>query len=181
VLRQITEVLERYGVAQIALTGGLAFGVWATPRFTRDFDLCASVPEEAVDKLLARFDGIRVGPGRIPQLIRFSFGEWDVDLFVATTEYDRECLARAVSAEVVGLRIGVVTAEDLLIHKLIKLRDDKRKLLQDGADIRQILEARGAELDHAHLRRWLPPEHAELLAQASHIDDAELVAALTRL
>ena len=73
-----------------------------------------------------------------------------------------------------------MTPEDLLIHKLIKLRNDKRKLLQDASDIRALVEARGANLDLTYLRTWLPPEQAELVRTAAAVDEAELVARLAK-
>lgn len=45
------------------------------------------------------------------------------------TPYDRECLSRAIPVEFAGVPARVVTAEDLLIHKMIKLRHDRRRML----------------------------------------------------
>lgn len=102
------------------------------PRETRDIDLCGRLPAGAVDRLLARYEGIRSCP-------------------------------------------GVVTPEDLLVHKVVKLRSDRRRLLQDLADIRAILDARGAALDWAYLDRWLPPVEADFLRSVLQLDDETLV------
>lgn len=68
-----------------------------------------------------------------------------------------------------------MTAEDLLIHKLIKLRSDRRRLLQDLADIRSVLDARGDAIDWDYLASWLPPEEIDLLRSVSAVDDEALV------
>ena len=99
----------------------------------------------------------------------------DVDFFVAKSAYDRACLSRAVSVDLAGAPLRVVTAEDLLIHKLIKLRSDRRRILQDLADMRAIVVARGAELDHAYLRTWLSADDAALLEAVRSLDDEALV------
>ncbi len=182
VLRRLLEALGRLGVRDVALTGGVAFSTWVTPRYTRDFDLCGVVPEPSVDLILARFDGFRAGPARLPSIIRFAFGGWDVDLFVAATDYDHACLARAVQADVGGTAVRVVSVEDLLIHKVTKLRSDKRKVLQDASDIRQLVDdSASGELDEFYLRKWLPERDAELLLRVPSLDDVELVTQLTAL
>lgn len=175
VLGSLVETLQANGISPVAVTGGIAFGVWVSPRYTRDFDLCAVVPDAAVDRILARYDGIRVGPERLPTIMRFSFRGWDVDLFVVHTAYDRECMNRAVGVEVFGARVKVVTAEDLLIHKLIKLRSDKRRLLQDASDIRALVEAQGAALEEAHLQKWLPATEWQIVSDLPDLDDEALV------
>jgi hypothetical protein len=179
VLAALLEVLRALGVTETALTGGLAFGAWVSPRHTKDFDLCAVVPEAAVDPLLARYDGMRVGPERIPSTIRLDFARWQVDLFVAKTAYDHECLRRAVSVSVLGLSTRVVAPEDLLIHKLIKLQDDQSKLLQDAADMEAIL--RTCSLDQAYFEHWLPEAEARFLAEARTLDSLEFIARLRTL
>lgn len=177
-LRRLVEVLQRFGVVEYAVTGGIAFGVWASPRATRDVDLCGVLPRESVDRLLAQHDGIRVGPGEVPDLVRFRVGDWDVDLFASKSEYDREVLRRAVEVEVEGIRVRVVRAEDLLIHKLVKLATDKRRLLQDAADLRALLSARGAKLDFEYLARWLAPADLELIRSLPTLGDEALTHAL---
>ncbi len=179
VLFALLKELQERGISEVAVTGGLALGAWVAPRFTKDFDLCAVVPESAVDPLLAQYDGIRVGPERIPSTIRFEFAGWPVDVFVAKTAYDRECLRRAVAVELFGAKVKVVTPEDLLIHKLIKLRDDKTKLLQDAADVQAILQT--CAVSSTYLEAWLPPDEARFLSEAMSLDAASLVARLQTL
>ena len=98
-----------------------------------------------------------------------------MDLFVSKGAYDRECLRRALPVEIGGVSARVVTAEDLLIHKMIKLRHDRRRLLQDLADVRAVVEARGDELDWDYVRQWARPEESRWLEEATRSTDEQLV------
>jgi hypothetical protein len=175
VLARVAEVLAKHRVVDFAFTGGVAVGVWSAPRQTKDVDVCGSLPLEEVDRLLALRGGVRSGSEELPDIVRFRVGSWDVDLFVSKGEYDRECLKRAVAADLGGASVRVVTAEDLLIHKLIKLRTDRRRLLQDLADVRAVIHARGEDLDWEYIRRWSRPNEAAWLEDARRGSDEELV------
>lgn len=177
---RVTEALRSHGVHDLAFTGGVAVGVWAEPRQTKDVDVCGTLPPAEVNRLLALRDGIRSGPEELPDMVRFRVGDWDVDLFVCKDAYDRTCLDRAVAATIDGAEVRVVTAEDLLIHKMIKLRTDRRRLLQDLADIRAVVVAQAGQLDWTYLRRWLPAAESELLDAVSSLSDEELVGRLLR-
>ena len=175
ILARVAEVLRSHRIVEFAFTGGVAVGVWAVPRQTHDIDLCGVLPPDEVDRLLALRDGIRAGSGELPDLVRFRVGQWDVDLFVTKGAYDELCLRRAVRVDVDGIEVSVVSAEDLLIHKLIKLRNDRRRLLQDLTDVRAVIEARTEHLDWRHLRTWLRPEESTLLESVARSTDEELV------
>jgi hypothetical protein len=77
-LSRVTAVLRDHGVDRFAFTGGVAVGVWAQPRQTHDVDVCGVLPPAEVDRLLALRDGIRSGPGEMPDLVRVRVGDWDV-------------------------------------------------------------------------------------------------------
>jgi hypothetical protein len=173
-LERLTAVLESHGVREYAFTGGVAVGVWATPRQTRDLDLCGVLPPIELDRLLALRDGIRSGAGAMPDLVRFRVQDWDVDLFACNGAYDRRCLDRAVAADLGGVAIRVVTPEDLLIH-MMKLRSDRRRMLQDLADLRAVIEAQHARLDWSYLREWLPVGEAAFLTAVATESDESLV------
>lgn len=175
ILGRVAQVLRSHRVLDFAFTGGVAVGVWAVPRQTRDVDLCGSLPIEEVDRLLSLRDGIRSGPEELPDIVRFRVEDWDVDLFVSKRPYDRECLRRAIPVEIAGVAVRVVTAEDLLIHKMIKLRHDRRRLLQDLADVRAVVELRRDELDWEYIRRWALPEESRWLEEVRRSTDEQLV------
>lgn len=181
VLGRVVQILHDHGVHDFAFTGGVAVGVWATPRQTHDVDVCGVLPADEVDRLLAIRDGIRAGPGELPDMVRFRAGSWDVDLFVSKDAYDEVCLRRAHRASIGELDLRVVSPEDLLIHKLIKLRTDRRRMLQDLADVRAVIERQADALDWGHLQAWLPPDELELLRSVADADDEELARRLLGL
>ena len=174
-LARVMDALRAHHIDEFAFTGGVAVGVWAEPRQTKDIDLCGVLPASEVSRLLALRDGLRAGPGEVPDLVRFRVGEWDVDLFVCKDAYDRACLDRSVPATIDGVDVRVVTPEDLLVHKMIKLRTDRRRILQDVADLRAVIATQGGALDWDYLRRWLPRSEAALLASVAGSDDEDLV------
>lgn len=178
-LERIAAVLASHRVHDFAFTGGVAVGVWATPRQTRDVDVCGVLPIEEVNRILALRDGMRTGAEALPDSVRFRVGDWDVDLFVCKDAYDRTCLDRAIVIGD-GSTVRVVAAEDLLIHKMIKLRTDRRRILQDAADLRAVLDAQRSTIDWSYLQTWLPAIEAKLLADAPTIADDELVQRLMR-
>lgn len=175
VLARIPALLAEAGITDFAVTGGVAFGVWAEPRSTRDIDLCGVIPPAAVDRLLAMHDGVRSGPDEIPDVIRFRVGAWDVDLFAAKGLYYRTCLDRAVSETIAGVTLKIVTREDLVIQKLIKLRSDRHRLLQDLSDLRALLLDDSRPLDRTYVDPWLEKDEIELLHAVATLDDEELV------
>jgi hypothetical protein len=174
-IARVADILRSHGVTEFAFTGGLAVGVWSEPRQTRDVDVCGALPLEEVDRLLATRDGLRSGAGELPDMVRFRVGDWDIDLFVSKGPYDRQCLDRAVPVQIEGVEARVVTAEDLLIHKMIKLRSDRRRLLQDLADVRAVLQAQAARIDWSYLKKWLPAEESSFLDAVSGASDEDLV------
>jgi hypothetical protein len=174
-LQRIVAVLRSHRVDDFAFTGGVAVGVWAAPRQTKDVDLCGSLPLSEVDRLLALHDGVRSGPAELPDVVRFRVGSWDVDLFVSKSPYDRECLRRAETLDIDGVIVRVVTAEDLLIHKMMKLRHDRRRILQDLADVRAVVDARGESVDWDYVRKWARADESNWLEAVGRSTDEELV------
>ncbi|MBX3188149.1 MAG: nucleotidyltransferase [Labilithrix sp.] len=168
-------MLRHHGVDDFAFTGGVAVGVWSAPRQTRDVDVCGTLPAAEVDRLLAIRDGVRGGAGALPDMVRFRIAGWDIDLFVSKSDYDRECLRRAIEVEVDGTEVRVVTVEDLLIHKMIKLRSDRRRILQDLADVRAVVDVQRGRLDWSYVEKWVPVDELALLRAISTSSDEDLL------
>ena len=178
-LEKVVRVLGKAGVRDFALTGGIAFGYWVEPRHTKDVDVAGLLSEpDAADVLLAGYDGIRSGPEPIPDLVRFRVGDWDVDLFVAKSEHARRAIERAVPVEIEAVNVRVVTAEDLIVHKFVKLRTDRHRVLQDLADLRALVSIDG--IDRAYIESWLDADERAVLEALASEDDDTLLRRLTR-
>ncbi len=71
-----------------------------------------------------------------------------------------------------------MTREDLVIHKLLKLRTDRSRVLHDLADLRCLV---GGEvpIDRAYVDGWIDPPEKTLLDALATEDDETLLRRLT--
>jgi hypothetical protein len=158
-LRAISATLSALG-AEYMLIGGLAVGVWAEPRATRDADLSVrlrGVGEGLSEALghagfgVERGDLARaVAHGESVRLRRAASPEQPivVDLLFAITPFEIEALARRTLVNVFGIDMPVATPEDLFVFKLIAGRP------QDFADAAALHDLHGERFDGARVRRW---------------------------
>lgn len=161
VTRDFVGLFERMGVPY-AIMGGMAVRIHALPRPTFDVDFTASISREdlpevyrAVEDLgfsipAAQADGWVDAVRGLP-VIKF---QWfiashviDVDVFLAETPFQNELLKRRQRHGAEGWEGWFVTAEDLI---LLKLLADRPK---DRVDIGDILLLQ-PKLDEAYLREW---------------------------
>jgi len=136
------ERLRALGLVPV-LIGALAANRYRrAPRLTIDVDFLT----RSLDGVQAALegDGLEVrtmaDPGEAPHVAFIRGDGIRVDVIAAQTEYQLQAIERAVD--------GVLTVEDVIIHKLIAWR------ARDRDDVEQILAA-GHVLDHVHLDRWV--------------------------
>jgi len=72
----------------------------------------------------------------------------NVDVSLGALPFERDMVERRQVLEVGGLRIPVITAEDLLVMKALARRP------RDLGDIETVLDA-NPDVDLDHVRRWL--------------------------
>jgi len=137
------------------LIGALAANTYrSTPRFTTDVDFLTRTLVGLVEAMEA--DGLEVraisDPGEPPYVAFIRGGGIRVDVIAAQTDYQHTAIDRAVD--------GILTVEDVIIHKLIAWR------ARDRDDIAQILDARHV-LDGGYIEEW---------AQAWQVEDRWLSA-----
>lgn len=141
-LASIAEIFDELGV-EWTVVGALAANRYrATPRFTTDLDTMARYHPTLAESLRRAGYDVEVfaDEGELPHLIRCHRGPEAIDVLLPAVEYQMVALARAVD--------HVLTAEDVIIHKLIAWRP------RDRDDIRSILET-GLALDSEYLDRWI--------------------------
>lgn len=111
------------------------------PRFTTDVDFLVRRLGDLVAVLGAEgYDvSVMAEPGEEPYVAFIRGKGVQVDVLVAETEYQEVALDRAID--------GVLTVEDVIVHKLIAGRP------RDRDDIASIL-ATGRPLDDGYVRRW---------------------------
>jgi len=135
------ERLEALGLEPV-LIGALAAGRYRlAPRATTDVDFLVRRLGDLVGAM--ERDGFSVDvmaePGEEPYVAFIRGKGVRVDVLVAETDYQREALDRAVD--------GVLTVEDVLVHKLLAWRP------RDRDDVASIL-ATGRPFDEGYVARW---------------------------
>lgn len=159
VARNIVAVLEKLGITY-AVMGGLAVRLYGLPRATFDVDFTVSVARERLPQMfdLAEEVGFTVPAAQRSGWIDTVRGlsvvklQWsaedravDVDIFLAETRFQQRLLARRIRYLVDGWEAWFVTAEDLILLKLIAARP------KDLADIADVFFVQG-QLDEAYLK-----------------------------
>ena len=137
-------LLDDHGVTTVLIGAHAANRYRLEVRHTVDVDLLTSSLSGVAEILrVAGFVVREVLDDGHPYLLSARSGETVVDLLLAETAYQRLALSRAVG--------GVLTAEDVIVHKLIAGRprdlDDIRSIMSTGIslDLPYIVE---------HARQW---------------------------
>lgn len=138
------------------LIGGLVVSIWGETRVTHDADFKVSIDMPLADfrrLVLERFPerSMNIPDHRKSAHIVHVFAspEVAVDLLVSIFDYEKEAIKRAVVADLLGLRVRVCGAEDLIIHKAISNRS------KDWIDVAGILLRQRGKLDVRYIRDWL--------------------------
>lgn len=137
-----------------ALCGGLAANLYREEvRATVDVDVAVAIAPARVVDLVERLEetGWTVEPywhqGEQLRLTRKNLPR--VDCILATTDYERHAIEQAVPARIEGRQVKVLTAEDLIVYKLIAGR------ARDYEAVAAIINTRGERLDTDYISGWL--------------------------
>ncbi|WP_300600137.1 hypothetical protein [Niabella sp.] len=143
------------------LSGSVAMGIYVIPRATRDFDIVALIQEKDIDDFAKAFKtGFYCEPDAIKDAIKnhglfniidFESGYKADFVILKNTEYRQEEFSRRKAIDFWGKQIYVVTAEDLLLSKLIWIQDLQSSIQQE--DIRQLAQLEN--LDIAYIHKWI--------------------------
>jgi predicted nucleotidyltransferase len=160
--REVLELMTSRGVP-FAVSGAFALqqhtGIW---RDTKDIDLFMSAEHACVALRYLREDGFDVEVPDPVWLAKARRNGYYVDLITgmsnAVVLVDATWIARAVPAEVVGITVPVLAAEELIASKLFVTRRERF----DGADVAHIVYRAGSRLDWGRLLA-LVGEHWEVL------------------
>ena len=158
---QLLETLKRAGAAlrnaeiPFALTGGLAIWAHGGPESEHDLDFFVK-PEDAERALQALVaDGFR--PEKPPE--GWLYKAWDGDVLVdlifetSGTPVDDRLLRRATELEVNAVRLPVTLPKDVLVTKLLALREhelDYDQLLEIARTVREQIDWDDVRLRTAH-------------------------------
>ena len=148
-----------------AIMGGIAVRAHGLPRPTFDVDFVLAVPRGRLPDL---FTAIEHAGYTVPDHYR---GGWvdsvggmplfkvrlflegrgiDADVFLMENDFQREVMSRRIVEQVEGKPVQLITAEDLILFKLLAGRP------RDLLDIKDIFFMQGP-LDETYMRRWAGP------------------------
>ena len=119
---------------------------------TNDTDLLLADTGPGLDELEqamtnAGWSVFRADPGG--ELLRLRHPEYGLaDLLISGTDYQKQAIQRAITETLDNGSVNILTAEDVIVHKLIAGR------FQDLADIEAIV-ASMANLDHKYIEEWV--------------------------
>jgi hypothetical protein len=160
VLKLVAERLYRADIAYM-VSGSVALNYYAQPRLTRDIDIVVALRREDAERVINLFaedfyidaDAVRHA---IAQLGMFNIIHYDhiikVDFIVRKdTPYRQEEFARRIAVEIEGATMWLVTAEDLLLSKLVWAAESHSEMqLQDVHSLIRSV----ADLDWTYIERW---------------------------
>lgn len=162
VVTRLLELLDAHSVPYFVM-GGLAVPIWGIPRATFDVDITLSIDERGLTAFLsaAKASGFTIDAPFEKGFRDVLHGmqklkiEWwttagrrvEVDLFLVTTSFQQAAFARRVRARIEDREMWVLTAADLILHKLLANRQ------KDLADVQNLLAVQGVP-DEVHLRAW---------------------------
>lgn len=157
-LRDVCARLDGEGIAYM-LTGSLAMSFYARPRMTRDIDLVIALDAEEAQRLIGTLGAeYHADAGAITAAIRGA-RPWNIvhlpsvvkiDLIPRKdTPYRRAEFERRRRVELAGVRLWIVSVEDLILSKLEWSRESGSE--QQRRDVKLLLEA---PLDRAYLDEW---------------------------
>jgi predicted nucleotidyltransferase len=140
-----------------AISGSMAAMVHGYVRGTLDVDLLVVAPRIRLPEV---FEAVRAqgfsGDDRtmLDELARrycaaFSRGNLRFEIFVPVFPWHATLVDRAVWRDIDGVRVPVVSAEDLIVLKMLWYRD------KDAVDVPRLLEANRGALDLAYIRTTL--------------------------
>jgi hypothetical protein len=159
VLRDVSGRLEGAGIS-FMLTGSLAMNYYATPRMTRDIDVVADLEQPDVSRIVGMFESdYYVSPEAVADAVRdrssFNLIEqtrvMKVDVFPRKRDPFRESeFARRREVTISGFSTWLVTAEDLVLAKLLWARDS-----HSAVQLRDVRALVHGALDLDYIAGWV--------------------------
>jgi hypothetical protein len=164
VIHELIGLFDRFQLPY-AIMGGIAVRAHGLPRPTFDVDFVLAVSRERLGDLFA---AIEEAGYTVPDHYR---GGWidsvsgmplfkvrlflegrgiDADIFLVENDFQRDVMSRRILDEIEGKPVQLITAEDLILFKLLAGRP------RDILDIKDIVFMQG-QLDEGYMRRWAAP------------------------
>jgi hypothetical protein len=138
------------------LSGSVALGAYTVPRATRDFDFIVRIKQEDADIFIKNFnegyycdkDAIKAAAKHAGMfnIIDHASGFKADFVILKNNDFRKIEFERRIEIELFEMRVFIVTAEDLLISKLIWIQDFQSSLQTE--DIKNLVKAGNLDLDY---------------------------------
>jgi predicted nucleotidyltransferase len=166
VIRDVTRRLTNAGLPYM-LTGSLAMNYYSLPRMTRDVDFVVEAKAEDLDKIISGFErdyylersavSRAISHERSFNSHERSFNMIHNEAFIKVdciirkaSEYRQLEFSRRQQAEIQGVRVWMVSKEDLIISKLFWARDSHSEL-----QLRDVKNLLASGYDVEYLEHWI--------------------------
>lgn len=159
-LKSLVEFLTEEKIKYVIL-GGIAVSIYGEPRLTADIDVNIVFDKGKIDGFLKRakrygFYSSTSNVKRIAKktgVIPLSFVRRNVsgrcDIIIAENPLEYTAIRRCKIKKIDGIKIRIVSPEDLIIHKITSSRP------RDLEDLRGILIRQRGKLDIKYVNYWL--------------------------
>lgn len=159
-LKEIIKMFDKLNIPYL-LSGSLAFNIYAIPRATRDIDIVIELKEKGLGKFISELEGKyyyneetikeeikRRGMFNIIHLAT----SFKVDLIVRNDSlFELKKFERIKKTMIDDLEINVISAEDLILSKLIWIQELESEIQKN--DIKMLMENKNMDIDY--IRYWI--------------------------
>lgn len=160
ILKLVADRLKSAGI-EYMMTGSMAMALYSMPRMTRDIDMILNISSSEANTIFNLFNkDFYIDKKGIDQAIQ-NKGIFNIihnetimkiDFIVRKDEeFRREEFARRRIADIAGTQVYVVTAEDLILSKLVWVKNSNSEL--QYRDVQQMIIA-SKSLDHDYIEKW---------------------------
>jgi hypothetical protein len=162
----VADALDKLGV-EYYLAGSVISSLFGVARATADVDIVADLRLEHAPALVAALsetyyideDAVVDAVKRRSMFNAIHLATMlKVDVYVASTAFDRSAMARRRIDSLVpcvpAREFSIATAEDVVLHKLRWFRDAGEVSDRQWSDVLGVLRVQGDALDLEHIRRW---------------------------
>jgi len=157
--KKVIGLLDKNNIPYM-VTGGLAVSVWGRVRSTLDIDIVLGIKRKDIESLVKIFQKdfyIDAKAVEMALLKNLSFNVIDfetntkIDFYVVgNDDYEEERFRRKIIKDILGLKVSVISPEDLILIKLLWYKNsDSRSHLEDAESILKI-----SPVDLEYLKKW---------------------------
>ena len=158
-LKQVVGKLDE-GKFNYYLTGSMAMSFYSIPRMTRDSDIVIQLKGKDVDKFVKLFkDEFFIDENMINDSLRSEMmfnifhkkNFFKIDFIIKTgAEYEEVKFERIKKLNINGIKVNVISLEDLIISKLYWAKDTESEIQLN--DIRTLMKL---NFDNKYVNNWI--------------------------